>query len=456
MVDNVALVTLSAVRDDKDPGRIQVLARALNYRDHDAAVKVVLEVRVNGELQGIYEEPANEMLALPARRQVAVEEGKEDGPKRDLPGEGFVTFQVSGLDDRADVVLHASLKGNKDNLPLDDEAWLVIGVIRKARVAVVGPDNPLLNAFYKNAATQKVVTTTFLNPSDLQDPTKYLRPAREGAWDLVIFDRCAPVREEDLPAANTYFIDALPPPWKKADGPPLKAPVIKGWLGKHPVMKYLRGLQEIGIAEAFRFDIKDPRVPPRTPRLLESDRDTVLMFTLGRQSYTDLVQTFSLMDDQGRFNTTWPLHPSFPLFLRNVTYALGNVSDAATEEVTQPGQVKVLRPDVPLKQIEVTNPEGKTEVVERGPRPDFSYGKTDRVGVYGVRYGGQEQRSFAVNLLDAEESNLQPRDEIRVGEAQVKAGVGGGTPRDTWKWIALAALGLLMLEWFIYNKRVFI
>jgi hypothetical protein len=211
-----------------------------------------------------------------------------------------------------------------------------------------------------------------------------------------------------------------------------------------------------GWSHTFRFDLKDPRVPPRTPRLLESDRDTVLLFTLPRQSYTDLVQTFPLLDDQGRFNTTWPLHPSFPLFLRNVAYTLGNVSDAAGEENTQPGQVKTLRPDVPLKEIEVINPAGEVVKLERGTRPDFAFGKTDRVGIYAVRWDGEHRRDFAVNLLDSDESNLEPRPDIQVGEAVVQAGAARGTPRDTWKWVALAALGLLMLEWYIYNKRVYI
>ena len=455
-VDNVALTTLNAVRDDRDPRRLQVLARVQNFRSQEARVQIELEVRVNGELRGIYEEPADHPLILPARSQPSAEEGKEGRAERTPQETGYVIFQVSDIDDRSTAVLHARLKGVKDSFALDDEAWLVVGVVRKARVLIVGSENRLLGAFFNNPATQKVATVSYLPKEALSDRARYLQPAREGAWDLVVFDRCAPAKEDELPAANTWFIDAVPPPWKKADLPPLKSPLVKGWESKNTLMTYLRGLHEIGIADAFRFDLKDPRAPAHIPRLLESDRDTVLLFTLSRQSYTDLVQTFALIDDEGRFNCTWPLHPSFPLFLRNVIYVLGNVSDAVSEEAVQPGMVKLLRPDVPLKEIEVINPEGKAETIQRGLRPNFAYGKTERVGVYKVRWEGKDQRSFSVNLLDTDESDIEPRPEFKIGEETVQMGQARSQPRDTWKWIALGALGLLLLEWYIYNRRVFI
>src|SRR5262249_9226202 len=102
------------------------------------------------------------------------------------------------------------------------------------------------------------------------------------------------------------------------------------------------------------------------------------------------------------------------------------------------------------------NPGGKGEALKRGTRPDFSFGDTERVGVYTVRWDGKPQRDFAVNLLDADESNIDPRTEIQIGQDSIKSGQERGTPRDTWKWVALGALGLLLLEWYIYNRRVYI
>ena len=44
-----------------------------------------------------------------------------------------------------------------------------------------------------------------------------------------------------------------------------------------------------------------------------------------------LVLASPLLNDKGDLTTNWPLQPSFPLFLRNVVYVLGNVNDAVRE-----------------------------------------------------------------------------------------------------------------------------
>jgi hypothetical protein len=89
-------------------------------------------------------------------------------------------------------------------------------------------------------------------------------------------------------------------------------------------------------------------------------------------------------------------------------------------------------------------------------RTDFVYGATDRLGVYRARWSGAVQRSFAVNLLDAEESNIEPRTVLQFGSDQVVAGKERRQPRELWKWFVIAALIVLMAEWYIYNKRVYI
>lgn len=460
--DNIALVTLNALRNEKDPTKLQVLAGVHNYRPQEAQVKLQLEVYVNGQLQKLYEEPQGDPMTLPARRvrlaELAPKGDTTDQPRQvlaDEPGEGFVTFTVSDLDERSNLVLHAKLVGVQDHFPLDDEAWLTAGVVRKARVLIVGDRNPVLHAFFEGGAG-KIATVTYLAPADLGDEDKYGRPARNGAYDLVIFDRCAPEKESDLPLANTYFIDNVPPPWKRAEMPPLENPSIKGRLGDHPLLRYLSGLHEIGLTEAFRFDLRDPRVPPRVPKLLESGRDTAVLFALPRQSFTDVVMTFPIINSKGEYTTDWFLRPSFPLFLSNLVHTLGNVSEGVGEEVLQPGQPKSLRPDLAVKEIQVEDPAGHVETLRRGSRADFTYGATDRVGVYQVKWDGQVQRSFAVNLLDPLESNLEPREVIAIGDARVAAGETRSVPREVWKWVALAALVLLLAEWYVYNRRVYV
>ena len=447
--NNVAVVTFNAVRDDQDASKMQAFVRVANFRPKPVQAELELEVTVNGQVKGIQKKP----LSLLARQVSTMQEqGKEESTVRDVPGEAAVIFELSDVNDRDITTLHVKLVGVKDDLPADDEAWLVVGVVRKARILLVGEPNEILNAFFDDNATLDVANVTRMKPADLSRDV-YRKAAQNGDFDLVIFDRCGPAAEDDMPRANTIFIGYPPPPWKPADMAKVTNPQIKGWMHKHPTLRYLVALQEIGIAEAFK--LKD--LPSRTPRLMEIDQNVTIMFTLNRQLYSDLVMTFPILNAKSEWNSNWPLQPSFPLFLRNVIYTYGNISDGASEEALQAGQVKTLRPDVPVSDVEVTDPAGNVQKIERGSRTEFTYGQTNKLGLYKVGWSDRKwQRSFAVNLLDIDESSIEPRPSVQIGAKEVKAGQETRQPRDLWKWLIVAALGLLLLEWYVYNKRIFV
>lgn len=453
-VDNVGLITLNAVRDVNDPGKVQVFTRVLNFRAKETTARVELQWRIWGQEDFKLKD---QQVKLKARLLTPGDHEKGEGPA-DTPGEEVVTFDLPDLDDSQTVVLHARLVDHRDAFPLDDEAWLVLGVVRKARVLIVTRGNEILHHFFDQEATAKVASVKYITPADLKDEGKYGRPARDGEYDLVIFDRCAPEDEHALPLGNTFFIDNIPPPWKRSEMPPLEKVLIRNPASKHRLMQHLTALDEIAFSDAFRFELdprKNERVPPRVPRLLETDKETAVLFALPRRSFTDLVLAFPLVNDKGEWSTTWNLKLSFPIFLRNVLYQLGNVSDATAEEPLPPGQVKVLRPEVAVREITVKAPgETTAETVRRGAQADFAFGNTERVGVYQAKWQGSEF-VFAVNLLDGDESNIQPRDEVQIGAQQLEAGKTAGLPRETWKWWALAALVLLVLEWVFYHRRFF-
>jgi hypothetical protein len=465
--DNVGITTFSATRDEQTPGHVRVLVNVLNFSNRPARARVELEVR--GKNPADYKRYVfpldvggdSQFMALKPR--VHEKANKETGePAIDKPGEPDkpATFELTDIDDSENVVLHASLLGNNDAFKLDDEAWLVIGVVRKARVCIVTPGNELLRTFFDLEATAKVAKVTYLKPRDLDDSAEYKKLARDGGFDLVIFDRCAPAAEDAMPMANTFFIDDVPPPWERSKMPALEDTLIRNPTSKHPLMRNLTGLDEIAISEAFQFDLKDKRVGTGVPRLLETGKENAALFVLSRGSYKDVVMTFPLLKvikDEEKWCTTWPLKLSFPIFLRNLVYTYGNVNDAATDESLQPGNVKTLKPDTTETRIEINGPgipDANPEKLQRSSQGDFVFKKTDQLGVYRATWPGGE-RGFAVNLLDAEESNIQPRDEIAVGNITLRAGEERGSVRDTWQWVALAALALLLLEWAFYHRRVF-
>ena len=188
---------------------------------------------------------------------------------------------------------------------------------------------------------------------------------------------------------------------------------------------------------------------------MNGSRGHVLIAAIPRQAFTDVVLTFPLLAADGRVNTRWPLEPSYVLFLRNALFALGNVRDAAAEDVTLPGQEKMLRPGGTAK-LRVRLPDGTLKELDRGPRPDFLFTDTATVGVYTVSWDDQSRR-FAVNLFptpEHDESDLAPAEAVKIGEKTIVAGEPRKQPQDLWKYAVLGGLLVLAGEWWVYNRRV--
>jgi len=428
--------------------RLEVSLRVRNYGPTTADVKLRLDVMVDGKL--VTPEQANWQLEPQPKIQQARETQKlEHDPE-------VRRFILPPVDLRTPTVLHAYLADNKDALAVDDEAWLVVGMARKANVLIAGDSNKVLDAFFDQDATRELVNVKRLSPTDLKSDA-YRQAARAGEFDLVIFDRCRPESEDDLPQANTFFIGTPPPPWKVSDKKVRNPYLVVGKVD-HPLMRHLTTIWNVGVFEAFSLaplvDKAEKKEDATITALIEGGGSAPMIFTLARGSFTDLVQAFPLVDDTGNLNTNWPLQPSFPLFMRNLLYVLGNVNDAIRKPSVQAGDPIVLRPDVGAQLLTLTLPTGNVQKLPRGGRADVVFGDTERPGTYKVQADNGWRSAFAVNLLDANESNIEPKDALEFGNDRIEAGQARNQSHDIWKWVVLGALGFLLLEWYIYNRRV--
>ncbi len=121
--------------------------------------------------------------------------------------------------------------------------------------------------------------------------------------------------------------------------------------------------------------------------------------------------------------------------------------------------------------VKVTAPDGKTDTLLRTPQGTFVDNRTDTTGIYRARWDPDGRLAFAVNLFDARESDLAPRGLVPEGvpEAQADAyrikigynpvaGMRNTRPsRQEWWWrLAVVVLVIVLFEWYIYNRRVYI
>jgi hypothetical protein len=109
--------------------------------------------------------------------------------------------------------------------------------------------------------------------------------------------------------------------------------------------------------------------------------------------------------------------------------------------------------------VTVASPRGERFEVPREVQNTYVFSRTDELGVYEVREGSGQRVSqqFAVNLFDSRESDLTPAEQIDIGHEEVKAKEGKQAARqELWKWLLLGAIGVLLFEWYIYNRRVYL
>jgi hypothetical protein len=143
----------------------------------------------------------------------------------------------------------------------------------------------------------------------------------------------------------------------------------------------------------------------------------------------------------------------------NAVKYLGGVRSSLAAPNIKPGQPAVLRTATPVASVKVQTPRKDQFEVPRETQNTFVFGRTDELGVYDVREGSGQKvtQQFAVNLFDTRESDLTPADKLNIGHDDVKAKAGKQEARqELWKWLLLGAIGVLIFEWYIYNRRVYL
>ena len=64
---------------------------------------------------------------------------------------------------------------------------------------------------------------------------------------------------------------------------------------------------------------------------------------------------------------------------------------------------------------------------------------------------------FAVNLFNEVESHVEPTSALALGAANLPAKAASiQVTKPAWPYFLIALLVLLLLEWVIYNQRVFV
>jgi hypothetical protein len=167
-----------------------------------------------------------------------------------------------------------------------------------------------------------------------------------------------------------------------------------------------------------------------------------------------LVVAFDLLE------SNWPTHPSFPVFLFQTLQFMSLGTDMDVRPSYTPGTA--LR--IPRFNLQKLSPVPETITLEgpMGPQKvkvpptgDFVLPPLNKVGVYTTDPPIPQYENIAVSLLDDNESNLDPAPVAPGSQGDSKPVAATKSRLELWWWfVAAAALPLLMIEWWVYTRRV--
>jgi Ca-activated chloride channel homolog len=311
-----------------------------------------------------------------------------------------------------------------DDLATDNVAHAVLPPPRTIAVTLVTAGNVFLEQALR--ADPHVVL-------DVRPPDAYAG-GMAGA-DVVVLDS---VRVPRLGPGRFVLVNAL-----AADVPlevlgRLERPGVVDWDRSHPVMRHVE-LSRVAIGQALHVR------PVGAGRALVDTARGPLVYALEDADRRALFVGFDL------FQTDLPLRVAFPMLLSN---ALRWLHPAVLDQSSlQLAAGEPLRVPVPhgVAEATVTTPGGRT-VPGQVSRGIVSFSETIDAGVYTVSTPVGTTR-VAVNLMDAEESDLTPRALPVAAGLPPEAAALVPVERELWPLFVLLAALVLGLEAALYWRR---
>ena len=329
----------------------------------------------------------------------------------------------------------------EDDFPLDNTVSAILSTLPPLRILLVSDRQQpllthLLQTYGPHVELKPVSTDTYHGTGDA---------------DVTIFDNFAP---EAVPEGHLIFITPRGKlPFMPGDAPPVEThttPVrVIAADETHALMKgvSLMGLQ---VSKSTSREL-----PIWGHSLLETERGSLIWLgtEAGRQR---LVFEFDAFNPE--ISDLALTIPGGPLFIYQCLAWLESGTASIKPLVFQEGRTPhVFRAGEPVS-IGISTEEESPMRVQKPDNTSVTlhgsvFTETDRVGVYTVFAGDTPLERFTVNLLDATESALlAPAIAPMAEELKYEATSLQPVTQEIWRWFALMAFLLLLLEWWFYHR----
>ncbi|MEM1347897.1 MAG: VWA domain-containing protein [Myxococcota bacterium] len=373
------------------------------------------------EVESDFDRPITAELQLYADGKLVDAKDIELEPKGKLQ-EFYPAQAVSG--ERLEARVKVTSLDARDVFPIDDRAYALLPKLERAKVQLVTDGNLYLEGTLLLNAN---LTMERVSPDDYQPG---------GDFDVTFFDRAVP---DSLPdAGNFVFVDPRgdASPWEVSGY--IQDPIITSYRKSHPLMRWI-GMRDVNIGVGTKFKLA------RGDQVVASAFGTPMVVAREEGARKMVLLAFDIR------NSDLPLRVAFPVLMINLMdyfqldegsliqkYATGTTWSVGVDAVT--GEATVTRPDGTSIAVPIYN--GRAIV----------YG--EHTGFYELEVDGSTQ-TLAANLLEPKESRIGPKD-LKLPEREVVPSTDQllFDRQELWIWALLAVLGVLLLEWWTYNRRI--
>jgi len=392
--NNAGITAMDVRPHPEDPAQRIVFASIYNASSN--AVSVSAELRFNGQFMD------TKVLSLPARD---------------------VASTVFAVEQKQNGVYTLKLK-NDDDLATDNEASIISNLPRPVKVLLVSGGNRFLDK-----ALRAVPNVELSTASQLTSGGK--------GYDIAVLDAVTPLSN---PEVNTLAMNVATTNWFES-WRMVEGPVIVDWNANHPLMRFVTW-DNVQVAQTLGV-----KAPPWGLVLVEAQQTPLVV--AGEKGRQRLVWI-----GFDSLQSTWPLRVSFPIFMANAMEWL-NPQQSDVSQLTMQAGTPFRQPLFASHDIAtITLPKGDKKEVKLGEKAkELIWSETSKVGVYKANFGTNET-SFTVNLMDPAESDITPKAQVPVGAQGATAGaISKRANLEYWRWFVMAALAVLMFEWWYYHRR---
>ena len=400
--DNVGITALATRAQPDFPP--QLFAELTNFGDTSA--EVVFDLQVDGAF-------------FTAERYILEPHSTLPLTSADLP-EGYATIRAG--------ITPVTGSPTPDYLLADNVAYAVQEPTPILEALVMSEGNLFLDRVLSSLPTVQHLTIS---------PTQ---PLPRRVFDLYIFDGATPTT---LPNADMLIINPVTNTPLYTVGERVEQPFITQTIPNDPLTAFISfDRVNVWVYTQVQADWAKPLITANNAPLfmageVNGQQIALLNFALGE---SDL-----------------PLQITFPILMQNLLAWYRPASTLLERSTLTLGETATITLLGEGERVRVTRPDG-AQTTQAITQSAWLYSDTHQVGVYQVDILQGEtvlqSANFAVNLFDANEQDLTPQAQIRLGQQAVEiAQPNEKGQREVWTWFGALAWMILMVEWWIDHRR---